>query len=109
VQLSPDPSSIRRAEALAVARRTSPAGSEGSYEGSGCELCGEQAGRVEVNADRTGQSIGYLDFSVLSEFAGKWGSETFWVYDPASGRFAQNALTRELGSVANFGADILKG
>lgn len=39
---------------------------------------------------------GYLDFSVLSEFAGKWGSETFWVYDPASGRFVQNALTHEL-------------
>jgi hypothetical protein len=39
---------------------------------------------------------GYRDISVLTEFAGKWGSEAFWVYDPLSGRFVQNAFTREL-------------
>jgi hypothetical protein len=40
---------------------------------------------------------GYLDFHVLTEFAGKYGSESYWVYDPANGRFAGNELTRELG------------
>jgi hypothetical protein len=30
---------------------------------------------------------GYLDFSVLTEFAAKWGSRSYWVYDPASGLF----------------------
>ncbi len=39
---------------------------------------------------------GYLDFSVLTEFAAKWGSRSYWVYDPASGLFAENELTREL-------------
>ena len=39
---------------------------------------------------------GYLDFSVLTEFGAKWGSRSYWVYDPASGLFVQNALTREL-------------
>ena len=40
---------------------------------------------------------GYLDFSVLTEFAASFGSRSYWVYDPASGRVVQNALTRELG------------
>ena len=39
---------------------------------------------------------GYLDFSVLTEFAARWGSRSYWVYDPASGLFVQNELTREL-------------
>ena len=39
---------------------------------------------------------GYLDFSVLTEFGAKWGSRSYWVYDPASGLFAENELTREL-------------
>jgi hypothetical protein len=39
---------------------------------------------------------GYLDFSVLTEFGAKWGSRSYWVYDPASRLFVQNALTREL-------------
>ena len=39
---------------------------------------------------------GYLDFSVLTEFAGKWGSKSYWVYDPPSGRFIENALTHAL-------------
>jgi hypothetical protein len=39
---------------------------------------------------------GYLDFSVLTEFAAKWESRSYWVYDPASGLFAENELTREL-------------
>lgn len=40
---------------------------------------------------------GYLDFSVLTEFAGGYRSRSYWVYDPASGLFVQNPLTRELG------------
>jgi len=39
---------------------------------------------------------GYLDFSVLTEFAAKSGSRSYWVYDPDSGLFVENELTREL-------------
>jgi hypothetical protein len=39
---------------------------------------------------------GYLDFSVLTEFAAKFGSRSYWVYDPGSGLFVENELTREL-------------
>lgn len=39
---------------------------------------------------------GYLDFSVLREFAAKWESRSYWVYDPGSGLFVENELTREL-------------
>jgi hypothetical protein len=39
---------------------------------------------------------GYLDFSVVTEFAAKWGSRSYWVYDPVSGLFVENELTREL-------------
>jgi hypothetical protein len=40
---------------------------------------------------------GYLDFSVLTEFAGKFRSRFYWVYDPRSGLFVENELTRKLG------------
>ncbi len=40
---------------------------------------------------------GYLDFSVLADYAAKFGSRSYWVYDPRSGLFVQNELTRELG------------
>ena len=40
---------------------------------------------------------GYLDFSVLTEFAAKFVSRSYWVYDPASGLFVENDLTRKLG------------
>jgi hypothetical protein len=46
---------------------------------------------------------GYLDFSVVTEFAGTTGSiRSYWVYDPGSGIFVQNEFTQELrcGSVA---------
>jgi len=39
---------------------------------------------------------GYLDFSVPTEFAAGWGRGSYWVYDPASGLFVENELTREL-------------
>ncbi len=40
---------------------------------------------------------GYLDFSVLTDYAASWGSKSYWVYDPGSGLFVQNELTQELG------------
>ena len=40
---------------------------------------------------------GYLDFSVITEFASKYASRSYWVYDPDSGLFIQNVLTHELG------------
>jgi hypothetical protein len=40
---------------------------------------------------------GYLDFSVLREFASKFRSRSYWVYDPGSGLFVENELTRKLG------------
>jgi hypothetical protein len=40
---------------------------------------------------------GYLDFSVLTEFAGSFRSRSYWVYDPGSGLFVENELTRKLG------------
>ncbi len=50
---------------------------------------------------------GYLDFSVLTEFAARWGSRSYWVYDPASGLFVENELTRGLGrlGVSNIDFD----
>jgi hypothetical protein len=39
---------------------------------------------------------GYNDFSVLSEYAAKYGSRSYWVYDPRSESFTESALTREL-------------
>jgi hypothetical protein len=49
---------------------------------------------------------GYLDFSVLGAFGGKWGSRLWWVFDPAAGRFVQNVLTRELGELGTNGYQI---
>jgi hypothetical protein len=39
---------------------------------------------------------GYLDLAILTEFGAKWGSHEWWIFDPASGKFVQNELTREL-------------
>jgi hypothetical protein len=49
---------------------------------------------------------GYLDFSVLAEFGGTFGAQAWWIYDPASGRFVQNELTRELRKLGNNGYHI---
>jgi hypothetical protein len=40
---------------------------------------------------------GYLDFYILTEYAAGWVRKKYWVYDPGTGRFVQNELTRELG------------
>jgi hypothetical protein len=55
---------------------------------------------INFAATFTAQDInfdGYLDFSVLTEFAAKFESRSYWVYDPVSGLFVENQLTRELG------------
>jgi hypothetical protein len=49
---------------------------------------------------------GYLDFSVLAEFGGTFGAQSWWIYDPAGGRFVQNELTRELRKLGNNGYHI---
>jgi hypothetical protein len=40
---------------------------------------------------------GYLDFSVVCEFAASGERRSYWVYDPGSQLFVQNELTHELG------------
>jgi len=42
---------------------------------------------------------GYLDLKVLSEHGAKWGSYQYWVFDPTSGRFITNKLTRQLAEI----------
>jgi hypothetical protein len=49
---------------------------------------------------------GYLDISVLAEFGATFGSQSWWVYDPAGGKFVQNQLTRELRQVDSNGYTI---
>jgi len=39
---------------------------------------------------------GYLDIGVRVEYGAKWVSESFWVFDPAAGKFVENDLTRQL-------------
>jgi hypothetical protein len=54
-------------------------------------------GTSDVNFD------GYLDFSVLAEFGATFGAQSWWIYDPTSGRFVQNELTRQLRKLGNNG------
>jgi hypothetical protein len=42
---------------------------------------------------------GYLDISVVREGAGTWASRDYYLFDPQSGRFISNGLTRDLGEV----------
>jgi hypothetical protein len=46
---------------------------------------------------------GYLDFSVVSEYAASSGfRRSYWVYDPGSQLFVQNELTREVADWWGF-------
>jgi hypothetical protein len=45
---------------------------------------------LDINFD------GYQDFAVVYEIAAKWGSYSYWLFDPGSGRFITNALTADL-------------
>lgn len=51
---------------------------------------------------------GYLDFSITTEIAMKWGTYSAWIYDPRSERFVENELTKQLHDlgVPNAGMDI---
>jgi hypothetical protein len=40
---------------------------------------------------------GYLDFSILTDYAAKFQSRSYWVYHTKSGLFVPNELTRVLG------------
>jgi hypothetical protein len=57
-------------------------------------------GASDINFD------GYLDFSVLGEFGAKFGSQLWWIYEPATSSFVQNELTRELGELRTNGYQI---
>jgi hypothetical protein len=46
---------------------------------------------LDINFD------GYLDFSILTDYAAKFESRSYWMYDENSGLFVQNELTRVLG------------
>jgi hypothetical protein len=61
---------------------------------------GGSFGVSDINFD------GYLDFSVLGEFGATYGKESWWVYEPASGRFVQNELARELSQLGHNGFQI---
>jgi hypothetical protein len=49
---------------------------------------------------------GYLDLSILMEVGSTYGSQLWWIYDPASGKFVQNHLTRELSNIRSNGYSI---
>ena len=42
---------------------------------------------------------GCLDMGVLREFGAKWGSQTWWVWEPASRSFVSNGFTKALEQV----------
>ena len=46
---------------------------------------------------------GYLDFSVIVEVSSTYASQSWWIYDPALGKFVQNGLTRGLREVTSNG------
>jgi hypothetical protein len=52
---------------------------------------------VDVNMD------GYWDIAVVYEVEAKWGCHSFWLFEPASGRFVTNALTANLREVRHNG------
>jgi len=52
---------------------------------------------------------GYLDVAVLREFGAKWGSQTWWVFSPRSGKFISNDFTKALGEVMANGLELDRG
>jgi hypothetical protein len=51
----------------------------------------------DVNLD------GYADLAFWSDGGAKWGSYTWWLFDPASGRFVRNALSHDLDQLTSKG------
>jgi hypothetical protein len=52
---------------------------------------------IDINLD------GFQDIQVVYEVAGKWGSHSYWLFDPDSGRFVTNALTADLRALRHNG------
>jgi hypothetical protein len=52
---------------------------------------------LDINFD------GYEDFAVMHVTGGKWHSESYWLFDPGSGRYITNALTAELRQLEHNG------
>jgi len=52
---------------------------------------------------------GYLDIAVLREFGAKWGSQTWWVFSPESGKFISDEFTKALGKVSANGLVLDRG
>ncbi len=49
---------------------------------------------------------GYLDFAVVAEFGAKWASESWWIFNPATGQFVQNELTKDLRKLKAAGYQV---
>jgi hypothetical protein len=62
---------------------------------AGAEAALASADVVDVNFD------GYRDFWVLREMGAKWGRYDVFVYEPKSGKFIQDALSREVATLDN--------
>jgi hypothetical protein len=52
---------------------------------------------ADVNLD------GYADLGFWRDGGAQWGSNTWWLFDPASGRFVRNALSGDLDRLASNG------
>lgn len=52
---------------------------------------------IDINMD------GFQDVRVLYQVGGKWGSHSYWLFDPDSGRFVTNALTADLRTLEHNG------
>jgi hypothetical protein len=69
------------------------------------EVEGRRGGRAfidqfdvqDINLD------GYADLAFFRDGGGKWGSYTWWLFDPSSGHFVRNALSRDLDQLASNG------
>jgi hypothetical protein len=70
---------------------------------------------IEVEARRGGRTFvdqfnvqdvnldGYADLAFFRDGGGKWVSFTWWLFDPAAGRFVRNDLSRDLDKLASNG------
>lgn len=58
---------------------------------------------VDINGD------GYQDLAVVYERGGKWTSDSYFLFDPGSGRFLTNALTTDLRKLTHNGLTLHPG
>jgi hypothetical protein len=49
---------------------------------------------------------GYADIAVLRDHAALWGSQTWWVFSPASDKFISNDFTKELSRISGNGLEL---